>query len=97
MQKPTAPTVVGCHGLMAEQEVDCAAEVASRLVDRQLHHQPTGFERVAGDRPAIEVRRERDEPLAGEPVRDVLMCVVRPHHSCITTSPGPWPDGGSAR
>jgi hypothetical protein len=55
---------------VAEQEVDRTAEVARRLVDGQLGHQPARLVGVVGRGAAVEVGGERDEALAGQPVGD---------------------------
>ena len=62
----------GGHGVVAEQEVDRARQVARGPLDRQVLHQPAGLVGVVRGGAAEQVGREGDEALGGKPVGDVL-------------------------
>jgi hypothetical protein len=63
---------------VAEEVVHGTREVAGGLLDRELLHQLARLGGVVRGGAAVEVGRERDEALRGEPVGDVGDVVRQP-------------------
>ena len=78
MQKPTAPTPVPVVSGRLSRYWAAPCDVLGRAVHRQAHQQPLRLVGLAGGGAVVEVGRQGDEALGGEPVGDVADVVDQP-------------------
>ena len=99
MQKPTTPIDVAGRRIVAGEEVDGAAHVATGPIGRHRLHQLAGLVHlgVLGELAVIEVGASATNPSAASRSAISLMPESSPHHSCTTITPGPEPPSGSGQ